>query len=99
MGPLFSLAIAGLGLLTLVACVFVVLRFRHAPLPALVRAVVWVGGFAVGLVAAGVAAALVLGMGVSLHSSAAVSAYQAWLCLGGLAGGFAASRLMARFAE
>jgi len=76
--------------------VFLVLRFRHAPLSALGHAVLWVGGLAVGVVAAGLAAALVLGAGASLHSSVAVIGYLGWLCLGGLAGGCLASRLMAR---
>jgi hypothetical protein len=98
-GPLFSLVIAGVGLLALLACVFVVLRFRHASVPALGRAMLWVGGFVVGLAGAGGTAVLVLGAGAALHSSVGVIGYLGWLSLGGLAGGCAASRLAARFRE
>ena len=96
MGPLFSLAIAALGLLALLAGVVAVLRFRHAPLPALGRAVALVAGFAIGLVAAGLLATVVVGFDHTLPTSGAVSAYLGWLSLGGLVGGWAASRLVAR---
>jgi hypothetical protein len=92
MGPLFSLLLAGIGAGALVVCVFIISLFKYSTRLALVLAVSFVGGAALGFVLAVFAATLVTGVGATLVSGLAIFLYLAWLASAGVAGGVVAAR-------